>query len=240
MEEPPRYKRIVLKVSGEALRGDKASGICDKVLNEIALEIKEIHQLGIEIGLVIGGGNFFRGTRSHNLDIDRASADYMGMLATIMNGIALRDMLEKKGLVVRLVSALEIKGVAEPFVSKRVIRHLEKGRVVIFAAGTGNPFFTTDTAAALRAIEIKADILLKATNVEGVFAVDPNLVQDDNLVKFDYLSYNEVLSRELKIMDSTAFTLCREHRLPIKIFDITRRGNILKAVTDNNIGTSIN
>ncbi len=240
MDKAPYYKRIVLKLSGEALKGDCSYGISDVVINEIAAEIKQIHDLGIEIGIVIGGGNFFRGARDNNLDIDRASADYMGMLATVMNGIALRDALEKKGLTPRLISALEIKGVAEPFIRKRVLQHLEKGRIVIFSAGTGNPFFTTDTAAALRAIEIKADLLLKATLVEGVYEVDPNKVKDANLVKFDRISYAEVLNKELKILDSTAVTLCKEHHIPIKIFNITQKGNILKAITDKDIGTSIN
>lgn len=240
MDKAPYYKRIVLKLSGEALKGDCSYGISDVVINEIAAEIKQIHDLGIEIGIVIGGGNFFRGARDNNLDIDRASADYMGMLATVMNGIALRDALEKKSLTPRLISALEIKGVAEPFIRKRVLQHLEKGRIVIFSAGTGNPFFTTDTAAALRAIEIKADLLLKATLVEGVYEVDPNKVKDANLVKFDRISYAEVLNKELKILDSTAVTLCKEHHIPIKIFNITQKGNILKAITDKDIGTSIN
>lgn len=240
MDEGPGYKRVVLKLSGEALKGENPFGICPRVIDDIAEEIKEIHSLGVEIGIVIGGGNFFRGTRSNNIEIDRASADYMGMLATVMNGIALRDALEKKDLPTRLISALEIKAVAEPFIRKRVLRHLEKGRVVIFSGGTGNPFFTTDTAAALRAIEIKADLLLKATMVEGVYAADPKEVKEQNLVKFDQIGYGEVLARELKILDSTAVTMCKEHDLPIKIFNITKKGNIYKALTNKNIGTLIN
>ena len=233
----PKYKRILLKLSGEALQGKEAFGIGERMIGEIADEISEIHRLGIEIGIVTGGGNFFRGIRSHELGIDRASADYMGMLATITNGIALQDALEKKGMVTRLVSALEVKQVAEPFIRRRAIRHLEKGRIVIFVAGTGNPFFTTDTAAALRAIEIKADILLKATKVEGVYSDDPMKVKD--AVKFDRISYSEVLTKELKVMDSTAIALCKDNQLPIKIFNITRKGNILKAVTADKIGTLI-
>jgi uridylate kinase len=233
----PKYKRILLKLSGEALQGKETFGIGERMIGEIADEICEIHCLGIEIGIVMGGGNFFRGIRSHELGIDRASADYMGMLATITNGIALQDVLEKKGMVTRLVSALEVKQVAEPFIRRRSVRHLEKGRIVIFVAGTGNPFFTTDTAAALRAIEIKADILLKATKVDGVYSDDPLKVKD--AVKFDCISYSEMLAKELKVMDSTAIALCKDNQLPIKIFNITRKGNILKAVTADKIGTLI-
>ena len=233
----PKYKRILLKLSGEALQGKETFGIGERMIGEIADEIGEIHCLGIEIGIVMGGGNFFRGIRSHELGIDRASADYMGMLATITNGIALQDVLEKKAMVTRLVSALEVKQVAEPFIRRRSVRHLEKGRIVIFVAGTGNPFFTTDTAAALRAIEIKADILLKATKVDGVYSDDPLKVKD--AVKFDCISYSEMLAKELKVMDSTAIALCKDNRLPIKIFNITRKGNILKAVTADKIGTLI-
>jgi len=238
MEDPsPKYKRILLKLSGEALQGKETFGISESMIGEIADEIGEVHRLGIQIGIVTGGGNFFRGIRSNKLGIDRASADYMGMLATITNGIALQDMLEKKGMITRLVSALEVKQVAEPFIRRRSIRHLEKGRIVIFVAGTGNPFFTTDTAAALRALEIKADVLLKATMVEGVYSDDPMRVKD--AVKFDHISYNEILAKELKVIDSTAISLCKENLMPIKIFNITRKGNILKAVTTRTIGTLI-
>lgn len=238
MDDIPQYKRIVLKLSGEALKGDKAFGISNEIIDEISQEIKEIHDLGVEIALVTGGGNFFRGINSHELGIDRASADYMGMLATIINGIALQDALEKHGIVTRLVSALEIKSVAEPFIRRRAIRHLEKGRVIIFTAGTGNPFMSTDTAAALRAIEIKADILLKATMVDGVFSDDPKKVK--SAVKFKNISYSEILAKNLRVLDSTAVTLCRENQLSIKIFDFTKKGNIFKAVTGDQIGTLIN
>jgi len=240
MDESPCYKRVVLKLSGEALKGEGSFGISSSTITEISSQIKKIHDLGVEIALVIGGGNFFRGARTHNLDIDRASADYIGMLATVMNGIALRDALEKQGLTARLVSALEIKAVAEPFIRRRVLRHLEKGNIVIFSAGTGNPFFTTDTAAALRAIEIKADLLLKATMVDGVYASDPNKGNDKDLVKFKQISYSEVLAKELKVLDGTAVTLCKENSLPIKIFNIKKEGNIYRSIIDEHIGTTIN
>lgn len=238
MDESPHFKRILLKLSGEALKGKVSFGISNSVIDEIAEEIKEIQNLGIEIAIVTGGGNFFRGVRAGELGIGRASADYMGMLATIINGIALQDVLEKKGVKTRLVSALEIKEVAEPFIRRRVIRHLEKGRVVIFTSGTGNPFFSTDTAAALRAIEVKADILLKATMVEGVYSHDPKKVK--NATKFDRLSYFDILSKELKVIDHTAVTLCKENNLPIKIFFLTKKGNIIKAIKNSDIGTLIN
>jgi uridylate kinase len=233
----PRCKRIVLKLSGEALKGGRAPGISKNVINDIAREIKQVHDLGVEVAVVAGGGNFFRGARSNTLGIDRASADYMGMLATVINGIALRETLEKYGLQARLVSALHIQAVAEPFSRRKVIRHLEEGRVVIFAAGTGNPFFTTDTAAALRAVEVNADILLKATLVDGVYSHDPRKVK--NTVKYDHISYDQVIARELKVLDSTAVTLCKENKLPIKIFNINPKGNILKAVTEEKFGTTI-
>lgn len=238
MDEKPHFKRILLKLSGEALKGKVSFGISNSVIDEIAEEIKEIQNLGIEIAIVTGGGNFFRGVRAGELGIGRASADYMGMLATIINGIALQDVLEKKGVRTRLVSALEIKEVAEPFIRRRVIRHLEKGMVVIFTSGTGNPFFSTDTAAALRAIEVKADILLKATMVEGVYSHDPKKVK--NATKFDHISYFDVLSKELKVIDHTAVTLCKENNLPIKIFFLTKKGNIIKAIKNSDIGTLIN
>ncbi len=236
-EDHPCYKRILLKLSGEALKGDENSCFSKTVITDITREIKQVHDLGVEIAVVTGGGNFFRGDRSNNLEVDRAAADYMGMLATIINGIALRDVLEKTGLQVRLVSALEIKAVAEPYMRRAVLRHLENKRVVIFAAGTGNPFFPTDTAAAIRAIENKADIFLKATMVDGAYSADPKKVK--NLTKFDRLSYSEVLNKKLKVLDSTAVTLCQENHLPIKIFNITKKGNIVKAITDEHIGTII-
>ena len=237
MDEAPLYKRILLKLSGEALQSDQLFGISNSTINEIADEITHIHSLGIQIAIVTGGGNFFRGVRADELGIGRASADYMGMLATIINGIALQDTLEKKGIVTRLISALEIKAIAEPFIRRRAIRHLEKGRIVIFSAGTGSPFFTTDTAAALRAIEIKADILLKATKVDGVYTDDPTT--NSKATKFDQISYTEVINRELRVMDSTAVTLCKENNLQIKIFNITGKGNISNAISSNKIGTLI-
>ncbi|MDQ1355083.1 MAG: uridylate kinase [Acidobacteriota bacterium] len=233
----PYCKRVVLKLSGEALKGDRTYGISPSVIDDIAGEIRQVHDRGVEVAIVIGGGNFFRGVEATQLGIERTSADYMGMLATIINGIALQNALEKNGLPVRLVSALEIKEVAEPFIAKKVRHHLDKGRVVIFAAGTGNPYFTTDTAAALRAVEIGADLLLKGTMVDGAYADDPKKVK--NLVKFDRISYDEVIARALKVMDITAITLCKDNNLQIKIFNITQKGNIVKAITDRNIGTSI-
>lgn len=237
MDEVPCYKRVVLKLSGEALKGKNSYGISEAVIKEIAAEIKQIHDLGVEVAVVTGGGNFFRGGRANNSGIDRAAADYMGMLATIINGIALQDALEKKGLVTRLISAFEVKPVAEPFIRRRVLNHLQKARIVIFSAGTGNPFFTTDTAAALRAIEIKADVLLKATMVDGIYEDDPKKVK--GLVKIDRISYSDVLAKDLKVMDSTAVALCKENNLHIKIFNITKKGNLLRVVTDKDMGSSI-
>lgn len=237
MDSDPIYNRVLLKLSGEALKGDKPFGISESVIKDIAIQIEELHYLGVQIAIVCGGGNFFRGVRSNTLGIDRVSADYMGMLATVMNGIALRDVLERQGMQSRLISALEIRAIAEPFIRNRVVGHMEKGRIVIFSSGTGNPFFTTDTAAALRSIEIKADVFLKATMVDGVYSDDPKKNKDS--IKFEHISYQEVLNRELKVLDSTAVTLCKENHLPIKIFNITKKGNIVKAVTDEHIGTSI-
>ncbi len=237
MDDIPQYKRVVLKLSGEALKGENAFGISEKTISSIANQIKSVHDLGIQIAIVAGGGNFFRGGRGDNMGIDRASADYMGMLATIINGIALQDTLERTGLTTRLISALEIKSIAEPFIRRRVIRHLEKNRVVIFSAGTGSPFFSTDTAAALRAIEIKADILLKATMVDGVFSHDPN--KNSDAVRFDTISYSEVLAKELKVLDSTAVSLCKENGLNIKIFNINKENNIYNSVINKEIGTLI-
>ncbi|HNX96424.1 MAG TPA: UMP kinase [Candidatus Aminicenantes bacterium] len=237
-EEGPKYRRVLLKLSGEALQGrDSGGGIDPEVISAMVGEIREVHELGVQIALVTGGGNFFRGVRAGELKIDRASADYMGMLATMINGVALQDALEKQGVNTRLISALYIKEIGEPFIPRRAIRHLEKGRVIIFAAGTGNPFFTTDTAAALRAIEIKADILLKATKVDGIFSHDPVKVRD--AVKFDTITYSEILQKELKVMDSTAIALCKDNRLPIKIFNFTERGNLKKVIMSDDIGTLV-
>lgn len=237
MDDIPQYKRIVLKLSGEALKGDGEFGISENTINSIAAQVKSVSDLGVQVAIVTGGGNFFRGGRGDNLGIDRASADYMGMLATMINGIALQAALEKTGLITRLISALEIKSIAEPFIRRRVIRHLEKDRIVIFSAGTGSPFFSTDTAAALRAIEIKADILLKATMVDGVFNRDPK--SSDDAVKFDRISYSEVLAKELKVLDSTAVSLCKENGLNIKIFNINGQNNIYNSVIKKDIGTLI-
>jgi len=237
MDDLPHFRRIVLKLSGEALKGDQPFGISTPVLQGIANQIYELHKEGVEIALVTGGGNFFRGIAADELGMDRASADYMGMLATVINGIAIQDTLEKLGVKTRLISALEIKEVAEPFIRRRATRHIEKGRVVIFTAGTGSPFFSTDTAAALRAVEIHADILLKATMVDGVFTADPRKVA--NAKKYTTISYAEILSHDLRVMDATAVALCRENQLKIKIFNITKAGNIIKAVHSDGIGTLI-
>ncbi len=237
MADPAPYKRVLLKLSGEALQGADQFGLNPEVISGIASEIKEVHELGVQVAIVAGGGNFFRGARAGELGIDRASADYMGMLATMINGVALQNALEKKGVHCRLISALAVQEVAEPFIPRRAVRHLEKGRVVIFVAGTGNPFFTTDTAAALRAIEIKAEVLLKATKVEGVYSDDPKKVRDAR--RYERISHADVLAKELKVMDSTAISLSKDNGLRIKIFDITRRGNILRAVRGEEIGTLI-
>lgn len=237
MDELPQYKRIVLKLSGEALKGENQFGISPSTIDNITGQIKKIYDLGVDIAIVTGGGNFFRGVRGNNIGIGRISADYMGMLATIINGIALQDALENKGIPTRLISALEIKSIAEPFIRRRIIRHLEKKRVVIFSAGTGSPYFSTDTAAALRAIEIKADILLKATMVDGVFSDDPKKIKD--AVRYKNISYAEVLSKELKVLDSTAVSLCKENKLKIKIFNINEERNIFRSVVDKDIGTLI-
>ncbi len=217
--------------------GDKPYGIDKKTIAQISEEVEEIHGLGVEIAIVPGGGNIFRGTMAEELGIDKASADYMGMLATIINGIALQEAMEKRGLVTRLISALEVRPVAEPFIRRRAIRHLEKGRIVIFASGTGNPHFTTDTAAALRAIEIHADVLLKATKVEGIFTADPLI--DKNASKIDDLSYIQVIDKRLKVMDATAISLCMENKLPIIVFSIKKKGNLIKAVYGEKIGSYI-
>jgi uridylate kinase len=233
----PQYQRILLKLSGEALQGEDNFGINHAVLSSIAAEIKQVYETGIEIAIVTGGGNYVRGVTAQQLGIERASGDYMGMLATIINGIALQDAIEKTGVPTRLISALHVREVAEPFIRRRAMRHLEKKRIVIFASGTGNPYFTTDTAAALRAVEIKADILLKATKVDGVYSADPKKVKDAK--KYDQISYEDVLFNNLQVMDSTAIALCKDNALKIKIFNLTTPGNIMKAITEHNIGTLI-
>ena len=238
MTQPePRYKTILLKLSGEALAGDNGYGIDPKIIGGIAEEIKEVIDLGVQVSLVIGGGNIFRGLAASAAGMDRSSADYMGMLATVMNSLAMQDALEKVGVKTRVQSAIEMREIAEPYIRRRAVRHLEKGRVVIFAAGTGNPYFTTDTAASLRAMEIGAEIILKATKVDGVFDADPALVAD--AVKFSSLSYLDVLKKGLQIMDSTATSLCMDNHLPILVFNLTKKGNIKKVVLGEDIGTIV-
>ncbi|MGB5274491.1 MAG: UMP kinase [Flavobacteriaceae bacterium] len=232
------YKRILLKLSGEALMGDKQYGIDSKRLSEYADEIKEVVDKGIEVAIVIGGGNIFRGVSGAAMGMDRVQGDFMGMLATVINGLALQSALEYKGVQTRLQSAIKINEVAEPFIRRRAIRHLEKGRVVIFGGGTGNPYFTTDSAAVLRAIEIEADVILKGTRVDGIYTADPEKHKD--ATKFDTISFQDVLKKGLKVMDTTAFTLSQENSLPIVVFDMNKRGNLLKIVDGENVGTVVN
>lgn len=236
-ENQPRYKRILLKLSGEALAGQQGYGIDATVIRGIAEEIRDVTQLGVQVALVIGGGNIFRGIAAASMGIDRASADYMGMLATVMNSLAMQDALEKRGVITRVQSAIEMQTVAEPYIRRRAVRHLEKGRVVIFGAGTGNPFFTTDTAASLRAIEIGAEVILKATKVDGVYSADPN--KDETAVKYESLKYLDVLKMGLQVMDSTATSLCMDNSLPIIVFDLTEYGNIQRVVCGEPIGTIV-
>jgi len=231
------YKRILLKLSGEVLSGSREYGISYDVLKTMAQDIRSIYKLGCEIGIVIGGGNIFRGVSDNAQGMDRVSADYMGMLATVINSLALQDYLERQGVPTRVLSAIEMRQVAEPFIRRRATRHLEKGRVVIFAAGTGNPFFSSDTAAALRAFEINAEVILKATKVDGVYDQDP--MRNPRAKKFDTISYRDVLAKNLKVMDLTAITLCMDNKLPIIVFNLTIPGNIGKAVTGKKIGTHI-
>lgn len=233
----PVFKRIVLKLSGEALQGSNGFGIDYNVLVSIAKQVKEVSRLGIEIAIVIGGGNIFRGVAGSTKGMDRASADYMGMLATVINALALQDALEKNGVFTRVLSAIEMQQLAEPYIRRRAIRHLEKGRVVIFAGGTGNPYFTTDTTAALRAIEIGAQVILKATKVDGVYSSDP--VKNKNARKFETLRYIDVLKKGLKVMDATATSLCMDNNLPIIVFNLKKDGNIKRVVTGEKIGTTV-
>jgi uridylate kinase len=232
-----RYKRILLKLSGEALMGEGKYGISPKTLAAIAQDVKDVVELGVEVAMTIGGGNIFRGVSGATEGMDRSSADYMGMLATVINSMALQDALEKMGVQTRVQSAIEMHQVAEPYIRRRAIRHLEKGRVVIFAAGTGNPYFTTDTAASLRAMEIHADVLLKATKVDGVYSDDPR--KNPEATKYRALSYIDVLKKNLKVMDSTAISLCMDNDLPIVVFDLTHRGNIRRVVMGEDIGTTV-
>jgi uridylate kinase len=233
----PAYERVVLKLSGESLQGPQDSGIHAETVARVAGELKEVSDMGVQIAIMVGGGNIFRGTRQKSLAIDRATADYMGMLATVINGLALQDALEKQGAHTRLLSAIEMKQVAEPFIRRRATRHLEKGRIVIFAAGTGNPYFSTDTAAALRAMEIKAQVILKATRVDGVYDADPEKVRGAN--RFDQISYLDVLQRGLAVMDSTAISLCMENKMPIIVFDLNAEGNIRRVVMGEKVGSLV-
>jgi uridylate kinase len=238
--EPPqgaRYGRILLKLSGEALQGDKGHGIDPKVLEDIAKEVNEVLTMGVQVALVIGGGNIFRGVAASTQGMDRASADYMGMLATVINALALQDALERVGARTRVLSAFAMQELCEPYIRRRAIRHLEKGRIVIFAAGTGNPFFTTDTAASLRAMEINADILMKATKVDGVYDKDPTKHKDAKM--YDRLSYIEVLKQGLAVMDSTAISLCMDNKMPICVFNMHTHGNIRRVVVGEHIGTVV-
>lgn len=233
----PIYKRICLKLSGEALQGSRSMGIDPKIVQSIARQIKEVHALGVDVMLVIGGGNFFRGAEGEKNGIDRATGDHIGMLATVMNGLLLSDALEKTGVVTRVQSAIEIKALCEPYIRRRAMRHLGKKRVVIFVAGTGNPFFTTDTAAALRAVEMNASVILKATKVDGVYDKDP--VKHRGAKKFTHLSYLDVIKMQLRVMDTTATSLCMENQLPIVVFNLNRTGNIRRVVLGEKIGTTV-
>jgi len=233
-----QYKRVLLKLSGEALMGDRHYGIDPNRLKEYAKEIKEVTEKGIELAIVIGGGNIFRGVSGASNGMDRVQGDHMGMLATCINGLALQSALEDEGIYTRLQTAIQIKEIAEPYIRRKAIRHLEKGRVVIFGAGTGNPYFTTDTAAVLRAIEINADAILKGTRVDGIYNVDPE--KDENAIKFETITFKDVISKGLKVMDMTAFTLSEENKLPIIVFDMNTSGNLLKLVSGKQIGTIVN
>jgi len=233
----PAYQRILLKLSGEALMGNDSFGINRETVDRIVAQVKEVSDLGVQVAVVIGGGNIFRGVSQGAVGMDRATADYMGMLATVINALALQDALEQQGVTTRVVTAIEMRAVAEPFIRRRAIRHLEKGRVVIFAAGTGNPYFTTDTAAALRAMEIKADVILKGTKVDGIYTADPMI--DTAATKYDTISYLQVLERQLKVMDTTAISLCMDNKLPIVVFNLREPGNIRKVVLGEAIGTTV-
>ncbi len=232
-----KFKRILLKLSGEALMGEQKGGIDPAVVNMIALQVKAIRELGIDVGLVIGGGNIFRGVAGATKGMDRVTADHMGMLATMINALALQDALEQKGVQTRVMSGIEMPKVAESYIRRRAVRHLEKGRVVIFGSGTGNPYFSTDTAAALRANEINAEVVMKATNVDGIYSADPR--KDPAAVKFDRISYQEVLEKGLRVMDAAAIALCMENRLPILVFDLNVPGNLVAAVQGEVVGTLV-
>ena len=237
LSSAPVYKRVLLKLSGEALMGEQQFGIDPAVTTRIARDVGDIQALGVQTAIVIGGGNIFRGVAASVRGMDRATADYMGMLATVINGLALQDALEQQNVQTRVVTAIEMRAVAEPFIRRRAIRHMEKGRVVIFAAGTGNPYFTTDTAAALRAMEIKADVILKGTKVDGVYTADPMLHPE--ATKFPSISYLQVLERQLKVMDATAISLCMDNKLPIVVFNLREAGNIRRVVQGEPVGTTV-
>jgi uridylate kinase len=231
------YKRIVLKISGEVLTGEGDYGIDPEMIGQIAQEVKEVKNLGVEVAIVIGGGNIFRGMAASAEGMDRASADYMGMLATVMNGLAFQDALEKIDVATRVQTAIEMREIAEPYIRRRAMRHLEKGRVVIFAAGTGNPYFTTDTTASLRAMEIGAEVILKGTKVDGIYNTDPLL--NKRAKKYDELTYFEVLKKQLKVMDATAISLCMDYRIPIIVFNLKKRGNIKRVILGERVGTKV-
>ncbi len=233
----PRYKRVLLKLSGESLMGDKNFGLDSDVLSQYAEDIKLITELGVQVAIVIGGGNIYRGMNEAETGIERAQGDYMGMLATVINGMALQSALERAGVYTRLQSAIKMEQIAEPYIRRRAIRHLEKGRVVIFGAGTGNPYFTTDTAGSLRAIEIKADVILKGTRVDGIYTADPE--KNPSAEKFETITFNDCITKNLKVMDMTAFTLCMENELPIIVFDMDTTGTLLRVVTGEKVGTLV-
>jgi uridylate kinase len=233
----PKYKRILLKLSGESLMGDKNFGMDPVIIEQYARDIKSITELGVQVAVVIGGGNIYRGMNEKETGIERAHGDYMGMLATVINGMAMQSMLEKVGVYTRLQSAIKMEQIAEPYIRRRAIRHLEKGRVVIFGAGTGNPYFTTDTAGSLRAIEIQADVILKGTRVDGIYTADPE--KDKTATKYTKVTFQECISKNLKVMDMTAFTLCMENNLPIIVFNMNETGNLYRVVTGENVGTLV-
>jgi uridylate kinase len=234
---PIRYRRILLKLSGEALLGDRPYGVDPEFCAFIAAQVKEVHALGVQIGIVVGGGNIFRGMAAAARGMDRATGDYIGMLATVMNGLALQDGLEHHGVPTRVLTAIEMRAVAEPFIRRRAIRHLEKGRVVVFAAGTGNPYFTTDTAAALRAMEVKADVIMKATKVDGIYTADPK--KDPSATRYDRITYLQVLEQGLQVMDATAISLCMDNKMPIVVLDLNERGSMRRAIMGEPVGSLV-
>lgn len=237
MYQPPKYRRVLLKLSGEILAGDKKFGIDSEVISKLVDDIHAVHELGVQLAIVIGGGNIFRGVQAGAEGLDRATGDYMGMLATVINALALQDILERRGIDTRVLSAIEMREIAEPYIRRRAVRHLEKGRIVIFASGTGNPYFTTDTAASLRAMEVGAEILLKGTKVNAVYDRDPSKYKDASPIP--HLSFMEVLQRELKVMDAAAISLCMDNKLPIVVFGIGESGNLKRVITGEKVGTMV-